>query len=188
MPKNIPLPPRRPADMAPKKEPKYPSSNIPVDPEYLKKLEGGYKTPEKPMVMKKAEGGDVTKVMNKDKDRNERQSEGVKQKMGLPVSVYNNGKYDSEASSKMADKNFDEGLRRSREDFGKEMQKYGFTNKDYSYEYPGSSDDVLPKGKSYKTKATEAMSRGGSVMKKAKGGMVRGCGMAARGHGKGKMC
>jgi len=59
MPKNIPLPPRRPADTAPKKEPKYPFSDIPVDPKYLKKLEKGYKTPKKPMVIKKAKGGMV---------------------------------------------------------------------------------------------------------------------------------
>ena len=59
MPKNIPLPPRRPADMAPKKEPTYPMSDIPVDPEYQKNLEEGYKTPKKPMVMKKAKGGMV---------------------------------------------------------------------------------------------------------------------------------
>jgi len=189
-PKNIPLPPRRPADMAPKKEPKYPSSNIPVDPEYLKKLEGGYKTPEKPMVVKKAEGGDVksSKVMKEDKDRFEDQSAGVKERSGLPVSVYDNGKYDAKASRKMSDKNFNEGLRQSREDLGKEMKKKYGTDEDYSYKFPNEPDDSpLPKGKSYKTKASEAMKRGGSVMKKAKGGMVRGCGMALRGHGKGKM-
>jgi len=45
--------------MAPKKEPTYPMSDIPVDPEYQKNLEEGYKTPKKPMVMKKAKGGMV---------------------------------------------------------------------------------------------------------------------------------
>ena len=57
--KNVPLPPRRPADMTPKKEPTYPMSDIPVDPEYQKNLEEGYKTPKKPMVIKKAKGGMV---------------------------------------------------------------------------------------------------------------------------------
>lgn len=124
-------------------------------------------------VMKKAEGGDV-KVMEEDKDRYERGNEGVKKTMGLPVSVYKNGKYDSKSSEEMMRNNFKEGLRQDREDFGKEMKKkYGDDAGDYSYEFPNTKDNVLPKGKSYKTKAYEAMKRGGKVMKKVEGGPVK---------------
>ena len=62
----IPLPPRRPADLSGDVSPPdtsenfYPESNIPVDEDYMKKLEEGYKTPKKKMApMKKARGGMV---------------------------------------------------------------------------------------------------------------------------------
>lgn len=111
-------------------------------------------------VMKKAEGGDVksSKVMKEDKDRYEMRTEDVKKRMGLPASVYNNGKYDAKASKKMQRENFDEGLRQRREDFGKEMNELG-SKEDFSYKYPDEPyDSILPKGKSYKTKASEAKS------------------------------
>jgi hypothetical protein len=62
----IPLPPRRPADLSSNvsspdtSENFYPESNIPVDEDYMKKLEEGYKTPKKKIApMKKAKGGMV---------------------------------------------------------------------------------------------------------------------------------
>ena len=62
----IPLPPRRPADLSSDVSPPdtsenfYPESDIPVDEDYMKKLEEGYKTPKKKMApMKKAKGGMV---------------------------------------------------------------------------------------------------------------------------------
>jgi len=62
----IPFPPRRPADLSSDvsttdtSDNVYPESNIPVDEEYMKKLESGYKTPKKKMApMKKAKGGMV---------------------------------------------------------------------------------------------------------------------------------
>ena len=67
----IPLPPIRPAD--PVDQPDvatpdtsgnfYPDSNIPVDPDYMKRLEKGYKTPMKKIPpVKKAKGGMVRGV------------------------------------------------------------------------------------------------------------------------------
>jgi len=62
----IPLPPRRPADLSSDvsspdtSDNFYPDSNIPVDEDYMKKLEEGYKTPKKKIApMKKAKGGMV---------------------------------------------------------------------------------------------------------------------------------
>jgi hypothetical protein len=62
----IPLPPRRPADLSSNvsspdtSENFYPESDIPVDEDYMKKLEEGYKTPKKKIApMKKAKGGMV---------------------------------------------------------------------------------------------------------------------------------
>jgi len=62
----IPLPPRRPADLSSDvsspdtSENFYPESDIPVDEDYMKKLEEGYKTPKKKIaLMKKAKGGMV---------------------------------------------------------------------------------------------------------------------------------
>ena len=118
-------------------------------------------------VMKKAEGGDVKKVMDKDKDRLEGLSEDSKKSMGLPISVYDKGKYDPKASRKIMNENFEEGLRQEREEFGKKMKdEYGDT-RDYSFKFPSESyNSDLPKGRSYKTKATEGMKRGGSVKTK----------------------
>lgn len=68
MAKDIPLPPRRPADLGSDQSMPspdtgdnfYPMSDIPVDEEYQKKLEAGYKTPKKRMApLKKAKGGMV---------------------------------------------------------------------------------------------------------------------------------
>lgn len=113
-------------------------------------------------VMKKAEGGDVKKVMAKDKDRLEGLSEDAKKSMGLPISVYDNGKYDPKASRKIMDENFEEGLRQSREEHGRKMKKEYGSTEDFSYKYPNDDyDSLLPKGRSYKTKATEGMKRGG---------------------------
>lgn len=127
-------------------------------------------------VMKKAEGGEVksSKLQKKDEDYVSRKHPDVQKMMGLPVSVYVNGKYDSDLSKKAIDENFDEGLRQDREEHGKEMKKKYGSNEDYSYKYPSDSyDSILPKGKSYKTKATEGMMRGGKVMKKVEGGTVK---------------
>lgn len=62
----IPLPPRRPADLSSNvsspdtSENFYPESDIPVDEDYMKKLEEGYKTPKKKIApIKKAKGGMV---------------------------------------------------------------------------------------------------------------------------------
>ena len=118
-------------------------------------------------VMKKAEGGNVKKVMAKDKDRLEGLSEDAKKSMGLPISVYDNGKYDPKASRKIMDENFDEGLRQSREEHGRKMKKEYGSTEDFSYKYPNDDyDSLLPKGRSYKTKATEGMKRGGMAFKK----------------------
>lgn len=118
-------------------------------------------------VMKKAEGGDVKKVMAKDKNFRDDLTEDSKKSMGLPISVYDKGKYDPKASRKIMNENFEEGLRQEREEFGKKMKdEYGDT-RDYSFKYPSESyNSDLPQGKSYKTKATEGMKRGGM----AKGG------------------
>lgn len=117
-------------------------------------------------VMKKAEGGSVksSKVKKEDEDYAGKY-QNVQEKMGLPVSVYVDGKYDSDLSKKVMQENFDEGLRQSREEHGKKMkEEFGSDEEDYSYKYPTESyDSVLPKGKSYKTKATENMKRGGKV-------------------------
>lgn len=67
MAKTVPLPPRRPADLeddqtvtpSVTEENTYPYSDIPVDPDYAKRLEEGYKTPKKRMPIKKAKGGMV---------------------------------------------------------------------------------------------------------------------------------
>jgi hypothetical protein len=68
MAKDIPLPPRRPADLDSDQTTSspdtgdnfYPMSDIPVDEEYQKKLEAGYKTPKKRYSpLKKAKGGMV---------------------------------------------------------------------------------------------------------------------------------
>jgi len=66
MAKDIPLPPRRPADLSSDvsspdtPENFYPESDIPVDEDYMKKLEEGYKTPKKKIApVKKAKGGMV---------------------------------------------------------------------------------------------------------------------------------
>ena len=138
-------------------------------------------------VMKKREGGDVAsqKVQKEDKDRYDRSDEGVKTDMGLPVSVYNNGKYDPKASEKMMYENFEEGIRQDREEHGRKMkEKYG-TTEDYSYKFPSESyNSILPHGKSLKTQATEGFKRGGKVMKKADGGTVNlGAAPAMRGPG-----
>jgi hypothetical protein len=73
----VPLPPRRPPEMdgSDVSSPDtgdnfYPDSNIPVDPEYMKRLEKGYKTPEKKIPpVKKAEGGkiDFSKIVRNKK-------------------------------------------------------------------------------------------------------------------------
>jgi hypothetical protein len=62
----VPLPPRRPADLSSDvsspdtSDNFYPDSNIPVDEDYAKRLEEGYKTPKKKIApMKKAKGGMV---------------------------------------------------------------------------------------------------------------------------------
>ena len=65
----VPFPPRRPADTMDGSDVSspdtgdnfYPESNIPVDPEYMKRLAKGYKTPEKKTFppVKKAKGGMV---------------------------------------------------------------------------------------------------------------------------------
>ena len=64
----VPLPPRRPADLDTAESTSspdtgdnfYPDSEIPVDPDYAKRLEEGYKTPKKKYYpLKKAGGGMV---------------------------------------------------------------------------------------------------------------------------------
>jgi hypothetical protein len=67
----IPLPPRRPTDLSEDEnvlppgtgDNFYPDSNIPVDPDYAKRLEEGYKTPKKKISpLKKAKGGMIRGV------------------------------------------------------------------------------------------------------------------------------
>ena len=117
-------------------------------------------------VMKKAEGGGVksSKVQKEDEDFVSMQDQNVQKKMGLPVSVYVHGKYDSDLSKKVMQENFNEGLRQDREEHGKKMKEQYGSDEDYSYKYPNEDyDSSLPKGESYKTKATENMKRGGKV-------------------------
>ena len=78
-------------------------------------------------VMKKAKGGiargEEPMVEQEDIDYVSRQSEKSKKDMGLPVSVYTKGKYDSEASKNMMENNRKEGKNQRFEDFIKKREE-----------------------------------------------------------------
>jgi hypothetical protein len=103
-------------------------------------------------VMKKAKGGiargEEPMVEQEDIDYVNRQSEKTKKDMGLPVSVYTKGEYDSEASKKMMKNNQTEGTSQRLEDFIKKQKE---DSKRIGYDLK-----VAPSKKSYKTLGEEA--------------------------------
>jgi hypothetical protein len=118
-------------------------------------------------IMMKAKGGEArgeepSRVKQEDKDFVSDQYGNVPKEMGLPVSVYSNGKYDSKTSKKVMDNNFYEKLKENREDLGKEMGK----EDDYAYKFPSEDYDYKDKAQGYSARS--------QAMKKAKGGWIKG--------------
>jgi len=110
-------------------------------------------------VLKKSEGGNVKQ---EDKDFVSDQLGSVPKEMGLPISVYVDGKYNSDLSKKVIDNNFYEKLKENREDLGKEMGK----EDDYSYKFPVEDYNYKDKSQGHSARS--------QAMKEAKGGWIQG--------------